>query len=263
MDWTRFMKSAICRRVCREIEEAEPANVLSDRALEHFRSCAECQSFLEQRVKLSELLGTLVPIEAPKDFDLRLRARLANRAERPLLFRLELISFGFRPVVLATMLFLVGAALFWRFYQQPSATPAREVVSENLSQHEGSRKVEPPAEGAGLAIESDQTSPTEVQRIESTAKPLRNTVALGKRVRPTVSKDFGSVPARVLKSEQPVAQNTAVFPIEAPYQPLKFSLTDGNGVPRTISVPAVSFGSQRVLFGSGATPIQSSVKGDW
>jgi hypothetical protein len=55
-----------------------------------------------------------------------------------------------------------------------------------------------------------------------------------------------------------VAAST-VFPIDASLQSLKFSLDDGRGNARTISVPTISFGSQRVLQNAN----QFAPKGVW
>lgn len=266
------MKSTICRRVCREIEEAAPAHILSDLSLKHLNSCSACQSFLDQRLKMSELLGTLLPVKAPEDFDVRLRARLAalkqtrHHASGPYFLRFNVPS-----VAVAMMLLLAVAAFLWRVYERPTnQAPAKqqevsmELNSEQTHQGEKVRQLQSANQAEVINNGSELGVAPESRRKRLTTKWRTSEVASVKGVgQRTVSKDFSSVPAPVLTGQQPVANSASVFPIETSYQALKLSLTDVNGVPRTISVPAVSFGSQRVLTGNASPTAQNSAKGDW
>jgi hypothetical protein len=54
-------------------------------------------------------------------------------------------------------------------------------------------------------------------------------------------------------------QQAAIFPIDASLQSLRLSIDDGQGNARTILVPTISFGSQRVL----ATGNHFAPKGVW
>ena len=58
--------------------------------------------------------------------------------------------------------------------------------------------------------------------------------------------DFSSQRAEVINGLEAVG-STTVFPLDTSLQPFKILLDDGRGNARTISVPAISFGSQRVL----------------
>ncbi|HKZ79794.1 MAG TPA: hypothetical protein VJ124_16095 [Pyrinomonadaceae bacterium] len=262
------MKSTICRRVCREIEEAAPEQVLSDLSLKHLRSCSACQSFFDERLKMSELLGTLPPVVAPEDFDFRLRSRLAalKQSERRG-FKPNLFGFNFPSAAIAMMLLLAGAAFLWGVYERPSnETPVEQEIASGKVSSEPLREVEPQPTNQQVEVNNNAAvvrAAPESRRGRSTSKSRGSDVASMKDVGRTVSRDFSSVPAPLLTSEQPVANKASVFPIEASYQALKLSLTDVNGVPRTISVPAVSFGSQRVLAGSGSSTAQNSARGDW
>ena len=73
------------------------------------------------------------------------------------------------------------------------------------------------------------------------------------------SVDFSSERANVVSNTRPAVNNATVFPIEASSQSVKFSLDDGRGNERTISLPTVSFGSQRVLVNAN----QFTTRGDW
>jgi hypothetical protein len=52
---------------------------------------------------------------------------------------------------------------------------------------------------------------------------------------------------------------SAAFPIDASLQPFKVSLDDGRGNAKTISVPTISFGSQRIVQSGN----QYAPKRDW
>jgi hypothetical protein len=73
---------------------------------------------------------------------------------------------------------------------------------------------------------------------------------------------MASTPARVIRPDELVAAGHSVFPIEASPQALKVSLDNGRGSSKTVSVPGVSFGSQRVLT-QNASPLLASSRGAW
>ena len=58
--------------------------------------------------------------------------------------------------------------------------------------------------------------------------------------------DFSSQRAEVINGFEAVG-STTVFPLDTSLQSFKVSLDDGRGNARTISVPTISFGSQRML----------------
>src|SRR3989442_11886623 len=130
------MRTINCRSVCREIEEVDLGQQLSGLAIEHTRSCPQCLSFYEDRLKLRQVAASLGTVKAPADFDVRLRARLAK--EKPGLarkFAIAGFSFGLPSVALATLALLLGlGAGFLLRVQRPtnSSTSARvETTSTN------------------------------------------------------------------------------------------------------------------------------------
>lgn len=72
-------------KTCRdEIEELESGQPLSQSVITHFESCRNCLSFRDERLALNEMIGRLQVVEAPPDFDFRLRARLAAlKSQKP------------------------------------------------------------------------------------------------------------------------------------------------------------------------------------
>src|SRR6185436_15951771 len=105
------MRKMNCRSVRREIEEAPLGNLLSASASDHLRECPECNLFREDRLKLHEMLSGLGGVEAPGDFDFRLRARLANEKPGGQPFVMRNLSFGFRSAAVVATLLLIGSAL--------------------------------------------------------------------------------------------------------------------------------------------------------
>jgi hypothetical protein len=265
------MRTINCRSVCREIEEADLGQQLSGLAIEHTRSCAQCLSFCEDRFKLRQLAASLGTVEAPADFDVRLRARLAK--EKPGLAREFVIagfSFGLPSVALATLALLLGlgAGFLLRVLRPTNSSTSARVETTNtsrpstLANNQGSPKDD---RETGATLNVAKSAPKH-QRSEKPAKAvLRTTVAGLRNNGRMVAKDLSSLPAAVVNREESVASSGAslIFPIDASYQSLKVSLDDATGASRTIWLPSVSFGSQRVLT-SGSSPMMStSAKGIW
>ncbi len=72
------MRKNNCKLIRRELDELMLGEAWSSDATEHLRECASCREFHEQQTKLRQIVGSLGTVEAPADFDFRLRARLAN-----------------------------------------------------------------------------------------------------------------------------------------------------------------------------------------
>src|SRR4029078_3722879 len=72
------MRKNNCKVIRRELDELMLGEGWSAAAREPLRECAECREFHVQQTKLRQIVGSLGTVEAPADFDFRLRARLAN-----------------------------------------------------------------------------------------------------------------------------------------------------------------------------------------
>jgi hypothetical protein len=237
------MKDTRCESVRRELEELTLNETLSGATAEHLRACAECREFQRQQTKLRQIVGSLGTVNAPADFDFRLRARLAADSQRSG-FR----SFAVKGLATAAVLvvFGVGVAVIWQRNAQqgpvaegPRTTPAKP--------HEPTEITKPAPEVTPTVAVNHEPKP----RVERplVVKPKRSLTAL----------DFSSERANVIGNTRPALNNETVFLIDASLQSLKVSLDDGRGNARTISFPTVSFGSQRVL----TTANQFAPKGVW
>jgi len=237
------MKDTRCEPVRRELEELTLNETFGGATAGHLRDCAECREFQRQQMKLRQIVGSLGTVNAPADFDFRLRARLAADSQRSS-FR----SFAVKGLATAAVLvvFGVGVAVVWQRNapQGPVAEAPRTTQTK-------------PDEQIGITKPAPEVTPTVAVNHEPKPKVERSFVVKPKRT--LTALDFSSERANVITDARPALNNEAVFPIDASLQSLKVSLDDGRGNARTISFPTVSFGSQRVL----TTANQFAPKGVW
>ncbi|HET9525488.1 MAG TPA: hypothetical protein VFO99_04940 [Pyrinomonadaceae bacterium] len=226
------MKQKRCELVRRELEELMLNEEFSAAAAEHLQTCSNCREFQRQQTKLRRIVGSLGTVNAPADFDFRLRARLAADAQTPS-FRYWSMAVKGLATAAIVLVFGIGAAVIWQRDRQQT----RVVVAPRIEPIEIEN---PPKEVLPIVAVDEPT----VAVSRPLRKVERSTVSKPKRTVTAV--DFSSERASVVTSTRPALDTAAVFPIEASMQSVKVSLDDGRGNARTISFPTVSFGSQRV-----------------
>jgi hypothetical protein len=256
------MRTMDCQNLRREVDETAPGDLLSGLSNRHLGVCPECRTFSEEERKLQNILSSLGTIEAPGDFDFRLRARLAGEKAGNAHFPLSNLSFAFRAAVVATLLVVFGSVAFFNF--KPSSNSA--LVSNNATP--STNLVDVGALQPGAVVAPESLLATDVKPVASSQKgsvvqkrrvgPKSGALASAPRMGIT---EMGSMPARLIKASEMNAR-VADYPIESSSQPMKVSLDNGRGSSRTISLPPVSFGSQRVLA-QGAAPLMASARGSW
>lgn len=241
-----MMNGKECRATRREIDESELNQQLSNQARAHVALCAACRAFSAERASLRELVGSLEPVTAPGDFDLRLRARLARERQghsrQPWIFGLVI---GTPAITVAALVVMLAVALVWLAQRNrnqaptmgsPSVTQAPNApnqpsvasnknempdrASEGLSPgNSGSKSIGRPKRGVNSSIET-------------------NSKSAGINVR-----DYGVSPAESLRQ---VEQRAGEVSLRAPLKPMVVSMEDDRGATRRISLPPVSFGAQRM-----------------
>lgn len=229
------MRKNNCEVIRRELDELMLDETCSASALEHLRECSACTEFQQKQTRLRQIVGGLGTVAAPPDFDFRLRARLANESNSA--------AFHYWPVTrrifaVATVLIVFATGIFL----VRNVMNRREVVATN-----DAPVVQPsPDSVAGFTprVEPKEFSAAVPENRPQRMKNERPSQAPVRIKRPAVAVDFSSERADVINGS--VAASTA-FPIDASLQSLKVSLDDGRGNARTISVPTITFGSQRVL----------------
>ena len=248
------MRNNNCEVIRRQLDELMLDEPASASVSEHLNDCSDCREFQRTQMKLRQMVGSLGTVAAPADFEFRLRARLANDSNAALPFGFAYWPFTRRGLAMASLLilFAIGAVVMWNSMNQPATStvaeqnpPAapRESPRETPNQIQTPARPQEPQEFRAAAPES---SPRRLQN----DRPVH----AGQRVKRQLSSvDFSSTRAEVIGA----TDTAVVFPIDASLQPMRVSLDDGRGNARTISVPTISFGSQRT-FTSG-----NSQKGNW
>ena len=261
------MRNMNCRNIQREIEEAASADLLSAAAASHLEACAACETLSRQQTRLQAIVSSLGTVEAPGDFDFRLRARLAaeGRGHRRSLPFANL-SFSLRFAAVAAMLLLIGSAfVFVSFRGRPNnpviAGGEKQITPQLTGTDSPTNPIVLPAsvkpDEPQVANAPKKNEGTRGRRLNSELATYRNSDRVG-------TQDISSKGARVLTRDDQLAESypTAAFPINASYQSHKVSVDNGRGTSRTISLPSVSFGSQQTLSQT-PSPLIASARDSW
>ena len=245
------MKVMGCKRVSKEIDELESGQLPGANAQAHLQVCGLCRNFYDERQKLRQMIAGLETVEAPGDFDFRLRARLANeRAERASAF--SSFGFGLPSIALAVLAILVGVGIYLRATNVDSQQPGTEVTKASEPTAVQSQPPDVKATELSASASPELAGAPSIEEPASAVKervPTRkgNRSSKGNSIR---RDDF------LAKSE-----TSAMFPLDAA-EPLRVSVDYATGGSRTISLPAVSFGSQQVVA-SGASMVKTSARTVW
>jgi len=231
------MRKNYCEIIRRELDERMLDEACSSSVLEHLRDCADCRDFHQKQTKLRRMVGGIGTVAAPADFDFRLRARLANESNSAT-FHLQSTYWPFvrRGLAVAAVLLVFATGI----------VVVRKIINRDETVAIQPRIIIDPAPAPVPAHKPEQFTaanpPSSPQRIKN-ERPLQTNL---KPRHPMAAIDFSSQRAEVINGLEAVG-STTVFPLDTSLQPFKILLDDGRGNARTISVPAISFGSQRVL----------------
>ena len=239
------MRKNICETIRRELDELMLDETCSSTAVEHLRGCGECREFQEKQMKLRQIVGSLGTVTAPADFDFRLRARLANESSSAAshfnLVAWPVLRRGFAAAALLVV-FATGAYLVRNALNRPQTTDemakqasAPAVRETPKSQETVTPKTPEAPIKEGIAVTLN--APPKGNKTERRQVTLRNS-------RPLATFEPASTGAEVINGTLP----SAAFAIDSSsLQSFKVSVDDGRGNAKTISVPTVSFGSQRLM----------------
>ena len=233
------MKNNNCKLIRRELDELMLGEAWSSRATGHLRECASCREFHEQQTKLRQIVGSLGTVEAPADFDFRLRARLANEGNSAPTIYWAFVRRGL--AVAAMVIVFATAAVVVRNVMNKPATV------DNVAQQPQVHQPVPPPEVTPVV--KDEDKPEEMVAGAGTKIPVtirKNRSSQSDSRKRLSSVDFSYERATVINGTEPVGVSAA-FPIDTSVQSFKVSLDDGRGNAKTILVPTISFGSQRIV----------------
>src|SRR5438552_340093 len=215
-----------CKTIRLHIDESNLGQELNLKVREHLRQCGACDGFYESELKLRKLVASLPQVEAPADFEFRLRARIAkDRAKSSFSFG----SFGVPSLAAVALILFVGGILVVRNVMPSKQSsqvasgsnngPSLKPVAEN-SEPARSLPSKPPN---GITTQTDAGSVTRTNPRET-----KHFVAVAKGR--TVAKDSSSIGATVVRQDTALAG--AQLPLIFPVQTLSVSVDDGTGVAR-------------------------------
>jgi|SRR5215510_5635343 len=250
------MNAKDCRTVRREIDISELGQRLSEPVEMHVATCAACAKFRTDRAELRELVGSLKPVTAPADFDMRLRARIARerdvQARRPFIFRFVLTT---PAIAVAALLVLGVASVVW-------------ISQRNQTNNQPTASSSPKNDNATVPNPSSTNPVTSVQSKEPVVatvnsprkqKPLNRSPRSG--IKPLMgtqaSQDFSATSARSFRQ---AANRAGEVSLTAPSKPIMVSVKDANGATHKILLPPISFGAQRL---DNRTPVSMTNRKDW
>ena len=255
------MKVKDCKAIRREIEETETGQEPNASTLSHLRQCRSCLEFFESEKKLRLVMASLAPVEAPADFDFRLRARIANeRIHSRRGFAVGNFSLAIPTLTFAALVLLAGGVFLLPRLNNLDDT-AQGIAAHAVEDPRPVAEMAPSP--SGVITESEAR--TDVKEVKPgppgrRPKAIARKDTLASQSGKLIVRDSGAVGASVLKQQEPAGDSR--IPLIFPLQTMKVSVDDGSGVSRTISFPTVSFGSQRVLTSAGSS-FNPSAKGVW
>ena len=228
------MMNKTCRATRREIDESDLHQALSDRALEHIQFCAPCQTFRNERTRLRDLVGSLDAVTAPADFEFRLRARLAT--QRPPRRQGFFSGFGFTvpATIAAGVLVILVGSVFW----MNQTTSTRNPTVANSAGP--TRPEDKPAPAVKAQTGTGPVAVAMTPNLSTSSRKSSGSSASKTRIR---SSDFNELTAQSIRG----SDADGAVSLAAPVKPLVVSMEDDRGATRTISLPPVSFGSQRLV----------------
>jgi hypothetical protein len=241
------MNGKECRATRREIDESELNQKLSDQARSHIALCASCRGFRAERTSLRELVGSLEPVAAPGDFDMRLRARLASERQghtrQPFIFRLAI---GAPAIAAAALVVILALAMVWVAQRNRSQAP--EIAKVAIK--------EAPVVPQQLAVavnKNEAANEPDLSAPENGGSKTDRSNQAGNAGRGSNSKSASAgvsasdYSASRAESYQQIEQRAGEVSLSAPLKPMVVSMQDDRGATHQISLPPVSFGAQRLV----------------
>jgi hypothetical protein len=244
-----------CKVYRSEIVEAPDGEALSRGARSHAESCRACADELRGGESLRSLVRGLNRVEAPSDFEYRLRARMASAGtpgRRGPLRGFRLV-YAFAPVAAAACFLVVSASLYLRQASRPSVAESPAVsVSETAPNPAAANRAGDTAKelkGAGVRPEGvapvalTSTAHPSVQRARAASRPSRE-VAAGPEARASLQRN---TTIASLSSAQVITVRGLPFALKTQAEPMRMILRDERGEGRVVPMRAVSFGAQELI----------------
>ncbi|HJQ34245.1 MAG TPA: hypothetical protein VJ866_18850 [Pyrinomonadaceae bacterium] len=268
-----------CKVFRREIGEAAGHGELSGAAAAHADGCRACGEALRQREAVRGLVGGLARVEAPADFEFRLRARMAAATkERRGPFGGLRLAYKLAPVAVVAAFLVIAASLYLRQPprggQSVATAPAAGEVASNAgraqtqagvqtketparvdSQNDSRTTAPAPVASAPAAVVEQartgkpQFSVTTAQKLQHAARRSAEAARVGRGAGEVAT--LNTTVAGVSSAEVITRDRTLPITLETGAAPLRLVLRDGRGATRVVPVRSVSFGAQDVIAREG------------
>jgi hypothetical protein len=251
------MNAKDCREARLEIDQSELGQPASEPVEAHLVACASCRQFQEERSRLRSLVGSLAPVAAPADFEMRLRARIArenDRPRQPFIFRFVISTPAI--AVAALLVMIVGAVVWTNQRHQPETVNSASSASSNKEAAVAKDSAPAPVDnGNKRANESDALVAADNPKRTNSARNTKPAFAVNA---PGPASDFNVSSAQSVRMTPDRAGEVS---LTAPMNPMVVSVKDDHGGTRRILLPPVSFGSQRLT--DNRTPVSMNNSRDW
>lgn len=256
-----------CNECKSEIEMMGRADGLCAEARLHLEGCSACREFGGELAALRRLVGEMRRVEAPADFEFRLRTRLAAAGESR---RRSWPGFSFSPGMAALACALLFAGVAGALYFRDARTPpelrlARTRATElNVAAPKkdgapllASKKVE----GDAGRSEESLVGNVVVKPVSSSSFARRGMTRRPSAIAPVAeeSATFSQRVAPILGADGLERTETAVpgtfaVPFKVSSGPLRIVLSDGALKGRVLPMRTVSFGAQDAVRQSNELP---------
>jgi hypothetical protein len=205
-----------------------------------------CREFRAERTSLRQLVGSLEPVAAPEDFEMRLRARMASERQghsrQPWIFSLVI---GSPAITVAALVVIMAVSLVWlarrNANQAPeiARVPSKEATAAPMQPTLEVNQGETGQAPVGIAHPTYDAKPGQLSKVVN--------VPRGNNERPSSADvkvvDYGVSRAESIKQ---IDQREGEVSLSAPLKPMVVSMEDDRGATRRISLPPVTFGAQRM-----------------
>ncbi len=251
------MNAKDCRAVRREIDSSELSQSMGEQVETHVAACPACAQFRAERRQLRELVGSLQPVVAPADFDVRLRARIARerdaQARQPFIFRFAMTT---PAIAVAALLVMLVGTIVWINQKNRPANPITASSGQNKETANAATPAPDPVKDGNT-----EKNQVEVAKGDQPENPKRqNSTDRNPKSSPVNTAQVSDFSTRGAKSIPMRSDREGEVSLTAPSQPMVVTVQDANGATHKISLPPISFGSQRF---DNRTPVSMTNRRDW
>jgi hypothetical protein len=246
-----------CRTVRKEIETADDRAALMLGAQSHLDACAECSILFAENGRVRQLVSELERVEAPGDFDFRLRARIASMTGSPSGRRWPRFSLPLTAGLVATCVSVMFGISFVvsSYTRQPSTEDIAATAQPSL----------PVASPIDVIETSKDTTATTEQSTPSdhgaaVRAPNKANHRAGQRASVLRVASRGRTQSEAIdfgfRGNQVFSGPNVGLKVSA--EPLSVVVRDENGVARRLVMRPVSFGAQNLVGRARELPSAST-----